>query len=81
MFNKLPFNTYKKSEAKFIKKIKDTYGKNARIYIGDWDAGGHTLKGQTPSKGVGFRKMFRQYGLQVYLVNEFKTSKMVSWRT
>ena len=80
LFRKLRLNSYinrQKSESKFLKKCAKKLGvpENTDVFIGDWDAGGHTLKGQNPTKGVGFRKMFRQFGYKVYLVNEHKTSK------
>ena len=32
-----------------------------------------------PTKGIGFRKMFRRQGYKVYLINEFRTSKRCHW--
>ncbi len=32
----------------------------------------------TPTKGIGMRKLFRQYNYKVYLVDEFRTSCMCS---
>ena len=77
IFRKLRLNTFmntQKSEAKFLKKFEATYSKEATIFIGDWDTGGHTLPGQISTKGKGFRTMFRRAGYSVYLVNEHKSS-------
>lgn len=80
IFRKLKLNSYintQKSESKFLKGFRKKFGKpeEASVFIGDWDSGGHTLRGQISTKGKGFRKMFRQSGYQVYLVNEYRTSK------
>ncbi len=60
LFRKLRLNAYinaQKSEAKFLKKFKDSYGdgRQVSIIMGDWDAGGRTPPGQVSTKGKGFR--------------------------
>jgi transposase len=80
LFRKLRLNRYinkQKSESKFLKEFSDQFGssESTDVFIGDWDSSRHTFKGQTVTKGIGFRKMFRKYGYKVYLVDEYKTSK------
>ncbi|KAJ3389388.1 hypothetical protein HDU92_001074 [Lobulomyces angularis] len=60
VFRKLRFNTFintKKSEEKFFENFKGSYGdgRHTTVLIGDWDLGGHTLRGQVTTKGKGFR--------------------------
>src|SRR5437763_9039154 len=43
------------------------------IVIGDYSRK-PGVKGKPTSKGKGFRKMFRKYGYQIYLIDEFRTS-------
>ena len=78
LFRKQKLNTYintQRSESLFIQKFKKKYGENTTVFIGDWSSAGYTLPGQITTKGKGFRKMFRDHGYQVYLVDEYKTSK------
>ena len=42
-------------------------------YIGDFEQRKHR-KFKEPTKGNGFRTLFRRHGYQVYLVDEFRTS-------
>ncbi|KAJ3213506.1 hypothetical protein HK099_007354, partial [Clydaea vesicula] len=81
IFRKLRFNAFintKKSEEKFIKKSKGSYGdgRQTTVIIGDWDSGGKALIGQVTTKGKGFREMFRRGGFDVLLLDEYKTSKV-----
>jgi len=82
-FRKWRMNAYtnkQKSESRFRKRFEQTYGSpdTTTVFLGDWSTHGHTLRGQVPSKCVGFRKMFRRWGYGIYLVDEFKTSKVCS---
>ena len=45
------------------------------IAFGDW-AQKHQMKWKEPTKGRGFRKLFRRHGYEVFLVDEFRTSCM-----
>jgi len=65
-----------RSEAKMLEKLSEKLGspENAFIAIGDWDQKGHHMRGKEPTKGKGMRKVLRQYGYKVYLVDEYKTS-------
>lgn len=51
------FRRKKISEERLVRKFKDCYGDGGRtkIIIGDWDGGGHTLRGQVTTKSKGFR--------------------------
>jgi transposase len=74
---KLRWNTYintQKSEAKMINNFKAKFGSDAIIAIGDFDQGSYHMKYKEPTKGKGLRKLLRQVGFQVLLVDEFRTS-------
>lgn len=79
LLRKLKWNCYinrQRSEAKMLNKLKEQFGEpdKAIVAIGDWDQGSYHMKGKEPTKGKGMRKVLRQGGYDVYLVDEFKTS-------
>ena len=65
----------RKSEDKLINNVAKTFGTpdEALIAIGDWDQK-EQMKFHEPTKGKGFRQLFRRYGYTVLLVDEHKTS-------
>jgi len=78
IFRKLKLNSYinrLKSEQQLIKRFKKIFGepKDTIVCIGDWEQRKHR-KFKEPTKGIGFRNIFRKSGFQVYLVDEFRTS-------
>ena len=79
IFRKLKLNTFinmKSSEDKFINKFKNTYTDKAAIIFGDWEERPGFLRGKEPSKGASIRNMFKKAGFKVYLLDEFRTSKL-----
>jgi hypothetical protein len=81
IFRKLRFNTkinIKRSEDNFINKFKKTYGDGEDVVIvaGDWEERPSVLKGKEPTKGKSMRTLFRNAGYTVYLLDEFRTSKL-----
>ena len=82
IFRKLKLNGYinrKKNEQKMINNFKKIFGKPEEVIIaiGDWEQK-KQMKYKEPTKGIGMRKLFRQNGYKVYLVDEFRTSCMCS---
>lgn len=78
IFRKLKLNGYinrKKHEHKMITNFKKIFGTPDKtiVCIGDW-CQKQQLKYKEPTKGIGMRKIFRQAGYRVYLVDEFRTS-------
>lgn len=71
------YNT-RRSEQRMINNFKKKFGDpkkdNVIIGMGDWLEGGSHRKFKEPTKGKGFRDLFRRHGFKVYLVDEFKTS-------
>ena len=82
-FRKMRMNAYtntQKSESRFIKRFGETFGSadTTTVFLGDWSTHGYTPRGQVPSKSAGFQSMFRRWGYDLYLVDEYKTSKVCS---
>jgi transposase len=74
---KLRWNTYintQKSESKMINNFKSKFGSDVVIGIGDFDQSSYHMKYKEPTKGKGLRKVLRQAGYEVLLVDEFRTS-------
>jgi len=82
IFRKLKLNGYiniKKHEQKMINNFKKIFGKPEEVIIcaGDFEQKQH-MKFKEPIKGKGIRKIFRDNGYKLYLVDEFRTSCMCS---
>jgi hypothetical protein len=80
-FRKFKLNRYintQKSEAKMINNFKNKFGKPDKVIIvfGDHDKGSHNMKGIEPVICKKFRRIFKNAGYKVYLINEFNTSKL-----
>jgi hypothetical protein len=82
IFRKLKLNGYinrKKNEQKMINNFRKIFGKSEDVIIcaGDFEQKQH-MKYKEPIKGKGIRKIFRDNGYKLYLVDEFRTSCMCS---
>jgi transposase len=82
IFRKLKLNGYiniKKHEQKMINNFKKIFGKPEDVIIcaGDFEQKQH-MKYKEPVKGKGIRRIFRNNGYKLYLVDEFRTSCMCS---
>lgn len=82
IFRKLKLNGYinrKKHEQKMINDFKKIFGKPEDVIIcaGDFEQKQH-MKYKEPVKGKGIRRIFRDNGYKLYLVDEFRTSCMCS---
>ncbi|GAA5799124.1 hypothetical protein HPULCUR_004533 [Helicostylum pulchrum] len=64
----------KQSEQRLAKKLRQKFGQDSVIIIGNWTAA--NVKYHEPTKGVGIRNMLRKEGFKVYLLDEFKTSSL-----
>lgn len=80
IYRKLKFNryiNYRKSEEKFIKNFKEKYGRpnSVTIIFGDYSKK-DTMKGSEPHLVKHLKKLFRLHHYQVYLIDEYNTSKL-----
>jgi hypothetical protein len=79
IYRKLKFNTYintQRSEDNMVNDFKRIMGKpeDTIVVIGDYSDTG--LKGTEPSITKKTRKIFKRHGFDVYLANEYNTSKL-----
>ncbi|KAI9270016.1 hypothetical protein EDC94DRAFT_334909 [Helicostylum pulchrum] len=76
-FRKMKLSSFinmKQSEQRLAKKLRQKFGQDSVIIIGNWTAA--NMKYHEPTKGVGIRNMLRKEGFKVYLLDEFKTSSL-----
>ena len=69
------FINRKRTERLMLQKFLNTFGspENVVIAFGDWEQK-KQMKYKEPTKGKGMRKLFREFGYLVYLVDEFRSS-------
>ncbi|KAL0244402.1 hypothetical protein GEMRC1_008486 [Eukaryota sp. GEM-RC1] len=83
-FRKRKFQIYsnnQRSEKNMLERFNLIYGPPEDVVIGygDWSSKGKTRKGKTSTvRGAEIRKMLRRYGYQIFLVDEYRTSKCCS---
>ena len=80
LYRKLKWFGYinrQKTESRMINNFRKVFGspENVVIGFGDWDQKQH-LKYKEPTKGKGFRMTLKRAGYDIYLVDEYKTSKI-----
>jgi hypothetical protein len=76
IFRKLRFNSFintQKSESKMINNFKNKFGPYCTIVMGDYDKKDH-MKGKEPTISKRIKKIFKNNGYKLYLLNEFRTS-------
>ena len=69
------FINEQKSEQHMINKFKSKYGDNKLVIIGDV-SGHETMRNMEATKGRSFRKLFKKHHYDVFLINEYRTSKL-----
>jgi hypothetical protein len=80
MYRKFKFNMYtntQRSESKMINNFKSKFGnpEEVLVIIGDYDKK-ENMRGKEPAICKRIRKIFQMNGYKVYLINEFRTSKL-----
>jgi hypothetical protein len=76
IFRKLRLSAYirqQKADARLAKNLRTKFGQGACLIMGDWSA--PMNKYHEPIKGVGMRRMLVKHGFEVYLLDEYGTSK------
>jgi uncharacterized short protein YbdD (DUF466 family) len=80
LFRKLKWNgkiNRQRSEGKMINNFKKKFGDSSKVLIGIGDfEQKRQMKYKEPTKGKTFRKLFRKAGYNLFLVNEYNTSKI-----
>lgn len=79
LYRQLKWYSYinkQRTESRMINNFERIFGNSDKtiIYIGDFSQK-HQMKHKEPTKGKSFRKLFKNAGYTLYLVNEFNTSK------
>ena len=64
----------KRSINNLVNTIKETYGKNVTIFIGDWSEGTTQLKNSSSTPRIGLKRQLKKY-FKVYNLDEYNTSK------
>ena len=78
-YRRLRFNTYnntQRSEANMVNNFRRKFGEPNNTMIIFGDAGAEHIKYKAPVKHKGMRDIFRKAGFKVYLIDEFRTSKL-----
>ncbi|KAL1926390.1 hypothetical protein VTP01DRAFT_5911 [Rhizomucor pusillus] len=80
IYLKLRFRSYlykKQADDKLAKAIRDQFGEDPVLIIGNWSARSSTMnKYHEPARGIGLSRMLRNKRFHVYLIDEFKTSSL-----
>jgi hypothetical protein len=79
IYRKLKLNTYimtQKSETEMIRKIKKEIGRPEKTTIIYGDYSGKQMKGKEPLISKRIRRCLREAKYDVYLIDEFRTSKL-----
>lgn len=79
MYRRMKLSGYinrERSESKMINRFKKKFGgpKEVAIFIGDWSSQ-KRMRYKEPTKGKGFRKLFKKKGYDIFLVDEYNTTK------
>jgi len=78
VFRKMRWHTYintQRLEEKMVKRFQAKYGPPEKVIVCIGDYSQANLKFTEPVKGKHYRELFRKHGYEVYLVDEFRTSK------
>ncbi|KAI8092844.1 uncharacterized protein BX664DRAFT_261191 [Halteromyces radiatus] len=77
VFRKLRLSAYirrQQSDERLVKSLRNQFGNDSVLVIGDWSA--PHQRHHEPMRGVGMRRMLVRFGCQLYLIDEFRTSKV-----
>ncbi|KNC96900.1 uncharacterized protein SPPG_07727 [Spizellomyces punctatus DAOM BR117] len=70
------FINRQKSESDLISNMRNKYGENFTVVMGDWSDAGRTARFQTSSKTKGWRTLFKRNRIDCFLLDEYKTSSV-----
>ncbi|CEG77273.1 hypothetical protein RMATCC62417_12057 [Rhizopus microsporus] len=64
----------KQSDTRLAKTLREKFGKDSVLVIGDWSV--VNIKFHELIRGKGIRRMLKKHGFPVYLIDEYKTSSL-----
>ncbi|KAG1594451.1 hypothetical protein G6F48_001356 [Rhizopus delemar] len=76
-FRKMKLSSFinqQQADKRLVKKLRERFGNDAILILGNWSAG--NVKYHGPIRGVGMKRMLAKEGFQVYLLDEFRTSSL-----
>lgn len=74
-FRKLKFSSklyFDKNDAQLVRKLKNKFGSNSTLILGNWSA--PNVKYQEPTRSKGLIATLKKNGFKLYLIDEYKTS-------
>ncbi|KAJ2078153.1 hypothetical protein H4R24_004679 [Coemansia sp. RSA 988] len=77
LHRKLRLSAYinqQQADERLVCNLRNKFGEDPVLVMGNWSA--PMVRYHEPIKGVGMRRMLRKHGLQVLLIDEFKTSSI-----
>ncbi|KAI8063938.1 hypothetical protein BC940DRAFT_306747 [Gongronella butleri] len=77
LYRKLRFDSYiahQQSDSRLARSIRAKFGNEAVLVMGNW--GAPMMRNQEPIRGLGLRRMLKKKGFTVFLIDEFRTSKI-----
>jgi hypothetical protein len=80
-YRKMRFQGYISTQVeneRIVKKIKEIYGDNIIIGIGNGGQNGNNLKNTEPTIGIGLIRIIKKHFCHVFLIDEHRTSKVCS---
>src|SRR5206468_4711332 len=80
IFRKLRWYSYinkQRAQQQIVNKIKETYGEDVILVIGDWSTRGihNKLKNNKPTPNLGLTRLLAK-NFELYLIDEYNTSKL-----
>ncbi|ORE11642.1 hypothetical protein BCV72DRAFT_193162, partial [Rhizopus microsporus var. microsporus] len=76
LFRKVRLSAYfnkQRADQKLIQDLRAKFGEDAVFVMGNWFA--PHARYHEPIRGFGFRRLLKKHGFQIYLVDEYKTSR------
>ncbi|KAJ2236119.1 hypothetical protein IWW45_002040 [Coemansia sp. RSA 485] len=77
LHRKLRLSAYwnqKAADLELARKLRETFGGDPVLVMGNWPAG--MVRYHEPIRGKGWRRVLKQHGFQVYLIDEFQSSSI-----
>ncbi|PHZ14529.1 uncharacterized protein RHIMIDRAFT_275382, partial [Rhizopus microsporus ATCC 52813] len=76
LFRKIRLSAYfnrQRADQKLIQDLRARFGEDAVFVMGNWSA--PHARYHEPIRGLGFRRLLKKHEFQVYLIDEYRTSR------